>query len=280
MLKRLFAAVLVVAIASPAFAQVELSQVPPVAPAPVPPSSGLSIEVTSNEIVTKVETIEVTTETFNGVTKETNRRTIGENSTTTTATVLTTDADVETFTVFNAGFTVVTTTQIEPGVYTVAAPPGRYLAYAERSTGQNKIKLFVIEGPPEPPTPDVPVSAIAERAAALADAVNDPATRKDLADTLAGLDLSAATSYPEAAATVNRAIEGPGGVLARRRGVSLKRDWLDGFRRPMQAAVIEAGAAGLPEYLTAIEAIVEGLRRPAAMVRKFPPVEYVTPRRY
>ena len=280
MLKRLFAAVLVVAIVSPAFAQVELLRVPPVEPAPVPPSSGLSIEVTSNEIVTKVETIEVTTETFNGVTKETNRRTINENSTSTTATVLTTDADVETFTVFNAGFTIVPTTQIEPGVYTATAPPGRYLAYAERSTGQNKIKLFVIEGPPEPPMPDVPVSAIAERAAALADAVDDPATRKDLADTLAGLDLSAATSYPEAAATVNRAIEGPGGVLARRRGVSLKRDWLDGFRRPMQAAVIEAGAAGLPEYLTAIEAVVEGLRRPAAMVRKFPPVEYVTPRRY
>ena len=225
---------------------------------PVPPVRAMSVEYETIEQIETVRIVEEIETTVDGNTEPKSRRVISETATVkSTAGRLVITGDHEAVNVFDTSFRPVTVSQTSPGVYSIEAPPGSYLVIVDTPTG-SKIRPIVIESI----GPDL--SALADEADRLATQVNDPLTRADLAATLAALsyNLTGAETFQQAAAMVSRAIEGPNGVLARRTRESKRtKNWADDFRRPLQAAVIDAGAAGLPEYLSAVEAIVEGLNR-------------------
>ena len=110
-------------------------------------------------------------------------------------------------------------------------------------------------GDPGEPTPPRPPNELTKLSKQAADQLNDPTTALALAETLALI--SQDESIDKMRAEVSAAVEG---VFLKREGVSLTKDWLNIWRRPVSDSVVVSTPA---EYLAALQAIVSGLKQSA-----------------
>lgn len=121
--------------------------------------------------------------------------------------------------------------------------------------------------PEEPEQPTDPPPALERLRTASRDGANslaDPATAKTLSAAIRSvcqvIDAECnAMQCPTTGEAVRRMSASIEGALAQRRGGSLAKNWLDGWRRPINTALAALGPVTSKQYITAMRAIATGL---------------------
>jgi len=109
------------------------------------------------------------------------------------------------------------------------------------------------------PTLPVPIPVLADFVEKTARELNDRNTAKNLADNLekALVHIKTSSTLAVAKAVTRIAVEG---ALSQRRGDSSRVDWLNGWRRPVDAKIQEINPDNIASYAACIEQVIIGLR--------------------
>lgn len=217
----------------------------------------LSVEATSVEVETATQSLKRIKVIFESNELNSSEVVVAESSSLQKAVLITVSEPARNVAAFNTEFESATIVKVDDSRYLLSGKPGKYLVVVDTINSGSTIRPVVLESskPPEPPAPDL--SELAKLSADLARQLNDPPTQSALAAelskvNLAGLDLEAAKRQ------VNTTIEQK--VLLKRTGESRYKDWLNGWRRPMQQAIDAIPNLTFEAYQDAIKQIAESLQ--------------------
>lgn len=151
---------------------------------------------------------------------------------------------------------------------------GKYLITVDAwspETGRVRERREIVLGPvvdpgpidPGEPPPSQGFADVAQASKAAAAAVADPPTAADLNKSILARASVIAPTMPLANARVAMSVEIEN-ALFRRQGVSRDKNWVDLWRKPMEAAIRKAETDGriktTANYLEAMKAVAEGLK--------------------
>lgn len=151
--------------------------------------------------------------------------------------------------------------------------PGRYdfilIAADTTAAIDYATHTVTVSHPTEPPPPTGPPAefeAIRVQSASLADRINDPETRSALAAAIFAVDAQIGSqcdsgTCPGLAVAQAQFVAAIESVLAGRQGSSRNANWLDGWRRPMDAAIKQINPADVPTYRLVMRANATGLKQ-------------------
>lgn len=226
---------------------------------PTPEPTPVDISLLRAEIVEKTDTYEITRTTFDGETTDGDPVVIASRSESKSVDllVISTFVSFRSVAVFNSSFDSIELTPTDsPSRFLIDAMPGKYLVIVDTDVG-SKIRPIVIE------SSAADYSELTEAANRFASQVNDPPTRADLASTLTSLTYGMSdpnVTLDEAKAKVKFAIDDlQTGVMGRRQGESLKKDWLNLYRRPLQVELDSLAIETVDDFIAAQRAVVAGL---------------------
>ena len=210
--------------------------------------SPLSLESSTVEIVTTVETVERTNVSYEGRLLEGSSRVIGERSKQRLATLVKSSTPPVAVHAYTTDFISVDLISVSEKEFLLDAKPGRYLLVFDTETGA-KIRPVVVESS----GPDT--EAIAALVANLASDLNDTETAGAIGAALNRLSFDG-DSVESAKNKVQVEIKQ---VLLNRSRASARKDWLNGFRRPLSQAIDRLEIESVEDYALVIQAIAESL---------------------
>ena len=160
-----------------------------------------------------------------------------------------------------------------PGRYTfwlIAADTEANIDYATWTVTVGTPRPPVPDPEPEPEPPDTPtdpppvLQKLKEASRDSAASLADPTTAKALAAAIRSVSSvieseCAQMQCPTTTEAIRRMSNAIENVLALRRGPSLSKNWLDGWRRPINAALGQLGQVTSKDYAQAMRAIATGL---------------------
>ena len=264
MFKKLLVALsLSIAICPCAIAQL---QVPTLA-APAP----FSFQSESVDVETIEQTVKNTIVRFGDETSDTTSELVSETATTKKAVLLTVPLNtrsVSAFTAFNGVFKIATINELTPTDdhkrHLLSGVAGQYLVFVDTETGSTIRPVTIEKSETAPPEN----AELAKLSADLARQIDDRPTQVALAKTLAvrlwATDLETAKSEVQ-----SRIKE----VLLAREGDSLQKDWLNGWRRPVQAEIAKIDELTFAAYELAIKQVAMGLVPEVDIQSTSPPKE-------
>ena len=211
-------------------------------------ASPLSLESSTVEIVTTVETVERTNVSYAGRMLEGSSRVIGERSKQRLATIIKSSSAPVAVHAYTTDFISVDLISLSEKEFLLDAKPGRYLLVFDTETG-TKIRPVIVEsGGPD-------TEAIAALVAKLASDLNDTETAGAIGVALNRLSFDG-DSVESAKNKVQVEIKQ---ALLNRSRDSARKDWLNGFRRPLSQAIDGLEIESVEDYASVIQAIAESL---------------------
>ena len=211
-------------------------------------ASPLSLESSTVEIVTTVETVERASVSYEGRLLEGSSRVIVERSKQRLATLVKSSSVPIAVHAYTTDFISVDLISVSEKEFLLDAKPGRYLLVFDTETGA-KIRPVVVESS----GPDT--EAIAALVANLASDLNDTETAGAIGAALNRLSFDG-DSVESAKNKVQVEIKQ---VLLNRSRASARKDWLNGFRRPLSQAIDRLEIESVEDYALVIQAIAESL---------------------
>ena len=235
---------------------------------PTPAAQPLNIESESVEIETVVTTIEKTHVKFGAFDLPGSVREIGSTTKTKKATLIIASEPPRAAYAYTPGFESVELIQVDDTTFLLEAKAGRYLLVFDLSNG-SQIRPVIVESS-GPDTSELTKLAVdlaskmddqdttARVAAALKGAVynltQSDLTQSDLTQSdLTQSDLTLSEGYEIVQAAITSAL------LGRPRGPSRDKPWIDGFRRPLDEAILAAGVETIEDFAAAIQGIANAL---------------------
>ena len=209
----------------------------------------LSVE-TSSIVIEQVEKTVVKTVTrFEGYLLETSERDVSQKTSETNAALVSCNQPA-TVLAFDNKFESVEVTQVGDGAdYLLTGVAGKYLVIVNTGT-QSTVRVAEIQSSgPE-------TASLALMSADLARRLDDEPTQTAIASNLIDAEVSSAEDFAAAKLLSQNAIET---ALSARTGPSKYKDWLNGWRRPIQAEMKRLEIDTLEEYSPAIDSVVQGL---------------------
>lgn len=231
-------------------------------PVVVNAQQSLDVEVSVVEIEAVVETVKRVQLRFEGNQLEGSETVVSTQEAKRPAVLLKT-SEAAKVDAFSTDFEVATVVEAGENRFLVTGSPGKYMCVVDTGDRNKFVPIIIPEfdQPDEPNEPDEPpapgLESLAVSSSTLAGNVDDQPTRMALADAL-GADLEGDLTAMKA--TVQTAVED---VLLERRGESLKKDWLNGWRRPLSQEMVRLEVQTDDQYREAIRQIVVGLRKTA-----------------
>lgn len=220
---------------------------------PTPAAQPLSIESESVEIETVVTTIEKTHVKFGAFDLPGSVREIGSTTKTKKATLIIASEPPRAAYAYTPGFESVELIQVDDTTFLLEAKAGRYLLVFDLSNG-SQIRPVTVESS----GPDT--SELTKLAVDLASKMDDPDTTARVAAALKGAvynltqsDLTLSEGYEIVQAAITSAL------LERPRGPSRDKPWIDGFRRPLDEAILAAGIETVEDYVETIKSIADAM---------------------
>ena len=210
--------------------------------------SPLSLESSTVEIVTTVETVERTNVSYEGRLLEGSSRVIGERSKQRLATLVKSSTPPVAVHAYTTDFISVDLISVSEKEFLLDAKPGRYLLVFDTETGA-KIRPVVVESS----GPDT--EAVTALATKLVSDLNDTETAGAIGVALNRLSFDG-DSLESSKNKVQVAIKQ---VLLNRSRESARKDWLNGFRRPLSQAIDGLEIESVEDYALVIQAIAESL---------------------
>ena len=211
-------------------------------------ASPLSLESSTVEIVTTVETVERTNVSYEGRLLEGSSRVIGERSKQRLATIVKSSSPPVAVHAYTPDFVSVDLIAVSETEFLLDAKPGRYLLVFDTETGA-KIRPVVVESS----GPDT--EAISALVTKLVSDLNDTETAGAISVALSRLSFDG-DSVESAKNKVQTEIKQ---VLLNRSRASARKDWLNGFRRPLSQAIDRLEIESVEDYALVIQAIAESL---------------------
>lgn len=220
----------------------------------------LKVDVSIVQVEAVKQTIERTTLKFESVELAPTESVESSKSSSIPAALITV-SEAATVDAFSTDFDIAEVTPAGENRFLLTGKPGKYMAVVDTGD-RNKYVPIVIPGkatdpgePEEPETPDLDLSSLADSSNTLASKVNDLPTRQALAVSLGG-DIEG--SFSEMRVEIQTRVED---TLLVRKGESRKKDWLNGWRRPISEEMVRLKVETAEQYREAIRQIVVGLKR-------------------